>query len=126
MSKLKLTDEMINDADEVIRIKSISELTLKNIALQIATASLNHNGFYGCTKAETGVKVLYILEPEIISQVDFYNLPEVAEQLEIQKKNPPWSEESINAQRVKLEIAEQHGVADKFETIEQYIESASL
>jgi len=62
----------------------------------------------------------------MISQKEFYDLPEVVVLIEIQKNNPPWSDKSIDAQREKLEIAEKHGVADKFETIEQYIKSASL
>ncbi len=61
----------------------------------------------------------------MINQIDFYNLPDVKEQIEIQKHNPPWSKESIEAHRVKLQIAKKYGVADKFETIEKYIESSA-
>lgn len=61
-----------------------------------------------------------------ISQCEFYKLPIIIAQVEIQKRNPPWSKESIAAQRVKLEIAEQQGVADKFETIEQYIDGVEV
>lgn len=61
---MKLTEETINTADEVIKIKSIDELSakLQNIALQIATASVKHNGFYGYTRTSDGMRVLFILE----------------------------------------------------------------
>lgn len=54
----------------------------------------------------------------IISQYDFYHLPEVIAQIEIQKVTPFFNPaHKAAAYRIK-EIAEQHGVGEHFQNIE--------
>lgn len=57
---MKPTQKVIDQADKVVNLKSIDDLDLTNIALQIASAELNHNGFYACKVGDK--KTLYILE----------------------------------------------------------------
>lgn len=57
-----------------------------------------------------------------ISQREFYELPEIKACIEAQKANPFGSEPHRNAHIEILRIAEEHGVSQYFETIEQYDE----
>lgn len=49
-----------------------------------------------------------------MTQTEFYCLPEIVEQIEIQKRNRFDSEESKAARRAMVDIADKYGVGDEY------------
>lgn len=82
---------------------------------------LTHNEYSRLLRLRSIIKTLKQRNSKMtISQAAFFELPEVLETIEVQKKNPFGSTAHRNAHIKMLEIAEQHSVVEFFESLKDY------
>lgn len=110
---MNIPTNILESAEIVIKVKSLEDLPLKNIALSLAKTNINLKGYYDCTI--NNVKKLFVLDKNTMTQPEFYNLPEVQEQLNIQKQNPYGSEAHKKAHCMIGEIAKDNGIFEQYQ-----------